>query len=70
MNIFGKKDKEEQEPETFGWDAIEAEARRIYPNQDNPKHYGTIIKWRLGGKYPLELLKTANYLIHMNLYEL
>lgn len=22
-----------------GWDAIDEEAKRIYPGQDNPKHY-------------------------------
>ena len=32
-----------------GWDAIEAEFLRVYPGQVNPKHYGTLIKWRFGG---------------------
>ena len=39
---------------TQGWDAIDAEFERVYPGQTNPKHYGTIIKWRLGGKDPLD----------------
>lgn len=37
-----------------GWDAITAEARRIYPNQDNPKHYGTLIRWSMGGPDSLD----------------
>lgn len=38
----------------FGWDAIEAEFLRVYPGQVNPKHYGTLIKWRFGGNDPLD----------------
>ena len=37
-----------------GWDAIEAEFLRVYPGQVNPKHYGTLIKWRFGGNDPLD----------------
>ena len=37
-----------------GWDAITAEAERVYPLQKNPKHYGTLIKYRLGGKDPID----------------
>jgi len=43
-----------QEPETVGWDAIEQEFLRVYPGQDHPKHYATIIKWILGGNDPLD----------------
>lgn len=37
-----------------GWDAITNECDRIYKEQKNPKHYGTLIKWRLGGNDPLD----------------
>lgn len=37
-----------------GWDAITEACERIYPNQKDPKHYGTIIRWRLGGNDPLD----------------
>lgn len=37
-----------------GWDAITAEAERVYPTQKNPKHYGTFIKYRFGGKDPID----------------
>ena len=37
-----------------GWDAIDKEASRVYPGQDNPKHYGTLIKWKFGGEDPLD----------------
>ena len=55
----GKKEadagkKEEKEAEAAGWEAIEQEFLRVYPGQNNPKHYGTIIKWVLGGKDPLD----------------
>lgn len=58
MGIFDKmKKQEKQENEELsaqGWDAITKEAERIYPKQKNPKHYGTLIKWRLGGNDPLD----------------
>lgn len=40
--------------EAPGWDAIEKEFLRVYPGQDKPKHYGTLIKWALGGNDPLD----------------
>ncbi|VWD54570.1 aminopeptidase [Burkholderia lata] len=36
-----------------GWDAIDGALARVYPGQE-PKHYGTLIKWRLGGPDPLD----------------
>lgn len=39
---------------TSGWDAIVAEFERAYPGQTEPKHYGTLIPWRLGGPNPLD----------------
>ena len=43
-----------EENNTSGWDAITAEAERIYPEQKEPKHYGTLIKWAFGGSSPLD----------------
>lgn len=37
-----------------GFDAITKECERIYPNQKNPKHYGTLINYNLGGNDPLD----------------
>lgn len=37
-----------------GWTAIEAAFEEIYPGQSDPKHYGTLISWRFGGKDPLD----------------
>lgn len=36
-----------------GWEAIDAALARLYPGQE-PKHFGTIIKWMLGGRDPLD----------------
>ena len=36
-----------------GWDAIDAAATRIYGAQE-PKHWGTLIRWSLGGPDPLD----------------
>jgi hypothetical protein len=36
-----------------GWDAIDAALRRIYPGVE-PLHYGTVVKWMLGGPDPLD----------------
>lgn len=62
MGLFNKKKKEEikenkveeKEVEAIGWDAIDKEADRVYPGQDNPKHYAAIVKWRFGGPDPLD----------------
>lgn len=62
FDIFKKPAKKEEikieTPEevlnTSGWDAIDAEAERVYPGQEKPKHYGTILKWCFGGKDPLD----------------
>lgn len=37
----------------FGWDAITEAFEKLYPGQENPKHYGTLISWRFGGDDPL-----------------
>lgn len=42
------------EDDAPGWDAITNEAERVYPNQKNPKHYGTIIKYYMGGNDPID----------------
>lgn len=49
-----QREQKEEEIHVFGWDAISKECERIYPEQKNPKHYGTLIKWSLGGKDPLD----------------
>lgn len=37
-----------------GWDAITRECERIYTGQTNPRHYGALISWKLGGNDPLD----------------
>lgn len=66
MGLFDKLRKKKQEPEKVmppkteeqieapGWEAIEKEFMRVYPGQNKPKHYGTIIKWIVGGNDPLD----------------
>ncbi|MCM1090223.1 MAG: suppressor of fused domain protein [Butyrivibrio sp.] len=58
FDIFKKKEESGQEQnEEFnaqGWDAITKECERVYPDQKSPKHYGTLIKWQLGGNDPLD----------------
>lgn len=46
--------KQEDNVITAGWDAITEEFERIYPGQTDPKHYGTLIKWRFGGNEPMD----------------
>ena len=38
-----------------GWDAIDEEFNRLYPDQPNPRHYGTVIKYSQGSKGALLL---------------
>lgn len=59
FDVFTKKKVEKtanevEESCSLGWDAITKEFERIYQGQTNPKHYGTLIKWKLGGKDPLD----------------
>lgn len=44
---------EDKEVTTCGWDAITAAFRKLYPGQEDPLHFGTLISWRLGGNDPL-----------------
>ena len=62
-DLFKKKNKEPEKPEVKepaeeigadGWLNIEKEFLRVYPGQTKPKHYGTLVKWRLGGNDPLD----------------
>ena len=41
------------EDDAVGWLAIDKEFERIYPNQE-PKHFGTVIPYTLGGTDPLD----------------
>jgi hypothetical protein len=43
----------EEEVEATGWDAIEDQMKRLYGKQE-PKHYGALIPYSLGGKDPLQ----------------
>lgn len=56
FDFFKKKNnkKEEEAMSAPGWDAIDAEAKRVYPGQDNPKHYAALVKWKMGGPDPLD----------------
>lgn len=51
---FKKKKKKEESVPAPGWDAITAACERVYPDQKDPKHYGTLVNWRFGGNQPLE----------------
>ncbi|MDF9843152.1 MULTISPECIES: suppressor of fused domain protein [unclassified Paenibacillus] len=43
----------EEEVEATGWDAIDEQMNRLYGEQE-PKHYGALIPYSLGGKDPLQ----------------
>jgi len=53
LDKFKKKAKDD-EVVMDGWKAIEDACLKMYPGQVNPKHYGTMISWRLGGNDPLD----------------
>ena len=61
MGLFDKlkrnnkeKPVKKEEQAALGWDAITKECERIYPSQTDPKHYGTLIGWKVGGNDPLD----------------
>lgn len=53
MELFSKF-KANDEINASGWDAITKLCDEVYPNQNNPKHYGTLISWQFGGNDPLK----------------
>lgn len=55
-DTLSKKNEEIQNDDDFapGWDAITSEFERIYPGQINPKHYGVLLGYELGGNDPLQ----------------
>ncbi len=55
MGIFTKKENDKDEKiYAPGWDAITELCDKVYPNQKNPKHYGTLVSYELGGNDPLQ----------------
>lgn len=46
-------DVEKKDIDDRGWRAIESECQRVYPGQTEPKNYGTVFSWELGGNDPL-----------------
>lgn len=46
--------EEDNEVVLDGWNAIEETCLKLYPGQTDPKHYGTLIPWSLGGNDPLD----------------
>lgn len=53
MNLEEYKSSFDSENATPGWDAIDSVLKSIYKNQE-PKHWGTLIKHMLGGPDPLD----------------
>ena len=47
-------ERENEEVVMDGWKAIEGAFAQVYPGQDDPKHYGVLIPWQLGGNDPLD----------------
>lgn len=56
IDKFKKKTEKKDSDEVVvdGWKAIEEACLKMYPGQTDPKHYGTIISWSLGGNDPLD----------------
>lgn len=57
LKFFRKKkveNTEEKKEKVYGWHAIEEAFEKVYPGQTNPRHFGTLIKWKLGGSDPLD----------------
>lgn len=48
-----KRQYGDQDDAAPGWDAIESRLKEVYPDQE-PKHWGTVIKHMLGGPDPID----------------
>ena len=66
MSLFDKwKKKDTSSKMTEGWDAIVEACEKVYPDQKEPLHYGTIVSWKQN-KY----LSVENFgLIEMTLWK-
>lgn len=54
-DVAGDEEEEDDEDiDSTGWDAIVEAFEELYPGQKDPKHYGVLIPWSLGGKDPLD----------------
>ena len=42
-----------EETDSVGWDAIDEALLKVYPEQE-PRHYGPVLKFMLGGEDPLD----------------
>jgi hypothetical protein len=57
------------EDDAVGWLAIDKEFERLYPNQE-PQHYGTVIKYMVGGEDPLDglsIYESKNQVDHFHI---
>lgn len=54
MDLETYKSLYESDNSAPGWDAIDAQLAKIYPNREPDAHWGTIISYMLGGEDPLE----------------
>lgn len=54
LTPVAEQDVAEDDDSAPGWDAIDAVFTDLYPDQPNPKHYGTISKYIFGGTDPLD----------------
>lgn len=62
MGLFDKfkkkpdnsQENKNNELKASGWDAITELCEKAYPDQKNPKHYGTVVSYRFGGNDPLD----------------
>ncbi|MCH4285241.1 MULTISPECIES: suppressor of fused domain protein [Bacillota] len=65
MGLFSKKkakkeiqpaveEVKDEELDATGWHAITQAFEKLYPDQKDPRHYGVLIPWRLGGNDPLQ----------------
>ena len=57
MNLEEYKAKYADDEAAPGWEAIDEALSKIYGDQE-PRHYGTIIKYMLGGKDPIDGVST------------
>jgi hypothetical protein len=54
MSSLNNPKTNKDEVPAYGFDAICEKFSLIYPNQTNPKHYGTLVNYKFGGNDPLD----------------
>lgn len=68
MDLETYKSRYGKEHSAPGWDAIDEQLDKIYPNRNPSEHWGTAISYMLGGEDPLEGVSVYQNVLEKDFY--